>query len=401
MSPRAYLALLRTPRVARLAASFLALGIGNTMTPVAFVLFARAATGSFASASLVLAASTVGGLVFGPARGRLIDRMGARSAVLRLAVPDVLTDVVFIVAGHGRAGAGVLVALGFVAGAVSAPVGAALRGLWSRSLTDDATRQAGYALMTMLQETAFITGPLLAGALIAVWSATAAVLGTTVLSFAGAVGFVASADREDARDASPRERRPRLAVLAAPGMRTVLGCSVAFGLTFGLLDVAFPAFARKDGSGAGAGVLLSAFALGSLIGGFLYGLRAPTGPSGPRYPWLCLVAALGLAPLILTPALAVMAALGAVSGLCYAPVSTAQLAVVDEVAPQGRTAEAFTWLGTVYGTGLAAGAAVCGQLIEGSGLRAAFIAACLATLAAGVVAVARASTLRDIRAPRT
>jgi predicted MFS family arabinose efflux permease len=87
------------------------------------------------------------------------------------------------------------------------------------------------------------------------------------------------------------------------------------------------------------------------------------------------------------------APLAAVSGLCFAPVSTAQLAVVDEVAPADRKAEAFTWLGTVYGTGLAVGAAVCGQLIEGSGIRAALIVACLAALTAGLVATARLGTL--------
>lgn len=181
----------------------------------------------------------------------------------------------------------------------------------------------------------------------------------------------------------------------------MLACSAAFGLSFGLLDVAFPAFARDHGWTAGAGVLLSAFAVGSFIGGFLYGLRSGTGPSGPRYPWLCLLAALGMAPLILEPGLAAMVALAVVSGLCYAPVSTAQLAVVDEVAPADRKAEAFTWLGTFYGTRIAAGAAVCGQLIEASGTRAALIAACLATLAAGLVATARAATLRDGRSAPT
>jgi MFS family permease len=140
VSPRTYVTLLRTPGVARLAGAFLTLGIGNTMTPVAFVLFARAATGSFASASLVLAASTAGSLGCGPARGRLIDRVGARSAVLRLAVPDVVTDVAFIVGGHAGIGAALLVALGFVSGATTAPVTAAVRSLRSRALTDDATR---------------------------------------------------------------------------------------------------------------------------------------------------------------------------------------------------------------------------------------------------------------------
>jgi hypothetical protein len=182
----AYVALLRTRGVARLAGAFLTLGMGNTMTPVALVLFARSATHSFAKASVVLAASTAGGLVFGPARGRLIDRVRARTAVLRLATPDVLTD--------------------------------------------DATRQAGFALMTMLQETSFIAGPLLAAALIGLWSSTAAVVGTTVLSGVGAIVCVTSAERGEVhpRCPDPRDRASRLAAVAGQGIRTVLA---GFGLT--------------------------------------------------------------------------------------------------------------------------------------------------------------------------
>jgi hypothetical protein len=60
--------------------------------------------------------------------------------VLRLAVPDVVTDVAFIVGGHAGIGAALLVALGFVSGATTAPVTAAVRSLRSRALTDDATR---------------------------------------------------------------------------------------------------------------------------------------------------------------------------------------------------------------------------------------------------------------------
>lgn len=39
---------------------------GATMTPVAFLLFAREATGSFASAGLVLGALTAGGALLAP-----------------------------------------------------------------------------------------------------------------------------------------------------------------------------------------------------------------------------------------------------------------------------------------------------------------------------------------------
>ena len=93
MAVSAYGQLLRLPGVARMAGSALVLGIAGTMAPVSFVLFAHRATGSFATASLVLAASTAGGLLAAPFRGRLIDRIGPSAAILRLALP---------VGGHRR-----------------------------------------------------------------------------------------------------------------------------------------------------------------------------------------------------------------------------------------------------------------------------------------------------------
>ena len=64
-------------------------------------------------------------------------------------------------------------------------------------------------------------------------------------------------------------------------------------MTFGILDVAFPAFARTLESPATAGVLLSAFAIGSLVGGFLYGLQPRHASASHRYPRLCLLAGVG------------------------------------------------------------------------------------------------------------
>lgn len=391
MTASGYTKLLRSRGVPRLAAAFLALGIASTMTPVAFVLFARAATHSFASASLVLAASTAGGLLFGPARGRLVDRLGPRDAVLRLAIPDIATDIAFIASGHARVGAAILVVLAFVAGAVTAPASAALRSVWSETLAESDSRQAGYALMTMMQETTYIAGPLIAGAAIALWSTTAAVAITAALSFVGAVTFAtAQKSKREPEPATPG----RLPALAGSGIRTVVATSAAFGLTFGILDVAFPAFARTHGSAAAAGVLLSAFAVGSWIGGFLYGLRPRAKPASRQYPGLCLLAAIGLAPLILTPSLPAMVGLAVLSGLCFAPITTCQIAVIDEVAAPEHKAEAFTWLGTLYGTGLALGAAVSGQLIAATGARAALATGCAATLLAWLLTASRAATLQ-------
>ena len=44
----------------------------------------------------MLAASITGNLVLAPVRGRLVDRLGAGRAVIRLAGPAVATDVAFM-----------------------------------------------------------------------------------------------------------------------------------------------------------------------------------------------------------------------------------------------------------------------------------------------------------------
>jgi predicted MFS family arabinose efflux permease len=105
------------------------------------------------------------------------------------------------------------------------------------------------------------------------------------------------------------------------------------------------------------------------------------------------LAALGLAPLIATPGLVAMVALAVLSGLCFAPASTTQLAVLDEVTEPEHRAEALTWLGSLYGAGLATGAAVSGQLIAGAGVRAALGGAFAAAALGALIATARAGTL--------
>jgi predicted MFS family arabinose efflux permease len=216
--------LLRMPGVPRMAASALVLGIAGTMAPLSFVLFAHRATGSFATASIVLAASTAGGLLAAPFRGRLIDGIGPSAAILRLALPSAATDVAFILVGHARAPAGVLVAVALVAGAVIAPSTAAVRSVWSELLADSEARQAGYALIGVLQEVAFVGGPLVAGGIIALWSTTAAVAAAAGLSLVGglAAGIGAGSLLYGLRTpARPADRRypPLCGLAAAPRER--------------------------------------------------------------------------------------------------------------------------------------------------------------------------------------
>jgi MFS family permease len=391
-----YLRLLRTPGAARLAVSSLGVAVAGTMIPVSFVLFARQAVGSFATASLVLAAFTAGKLFVGPLRGRAMDRNGPAVVIRRVVFPAAATDVLFILSGRAHTSGVVLVAVGLLSGCFTVPGGSAVRSAWAHLLPDGPERRTGFALMSVLGEVSFFAGPLLAGALLAVGSPTLALATAAAL---GALGSLALATAPAVRAVPAREstNAGRLAALDGGAIRYVVATGGLFGFTFGVLDVAWPAFARSHGSLATAGLFLSLFAVGAGIGGLLYGARRHSRPAISYYPALCLLAAAGLLPLIASRSLVAMAAFALLSGLCFAPITTAQAAAVDEVAVPAHRAEAYTWLGTIYSVGLSIGAAAAGQLITASGEHAAFIAACSATAAAAAIAAIKRQVLNDAR----
>ena len=255
-------------------------------------------------------------------------------------------------------------AVALVAGAVIAPSTAAVRSVWSDLLAADAeARQAGYALIGMLQEVAFVAGPLVAGAVIGLWSTTAAVAAS-----AGAHARGRDRVRDLVRRAGGARRRAGGRARGSPprpGMLTVLMSAAAFGASFGALDVALPAFARDHGSvGRGGRACCRRWPRASASAAFVYG-PAPAAAGGEP-PLRAAVRAGGARAAAAdrhARGSASMLALAVLAGLCFAPVTTTQIAVLDEVAPRERPAEAFSWLAILYGAGAAAGAALGGQLV--------------------------------------
>src|SRR4051812_6224763 len=252
--PRPYLALLRRPYVARLNAAAVLCGLPFGMRPLAVVLFAREATGSYGSASVVAAGVAVGTAFLAPLRGRAVDRRGAGRVIPLTAVAHTIAIGGLIVAGLADAPMGVLALFAIASGGALPPVGTTLRTLILDGLTGDDIDLA-MSMQALLNEIFFFTGPLAAALLIAVGSPALALGVMAVLVLAGALVFAATPPVRDHRGApSPGGR---WAVLAHPGMRTLMVVFATSGVAFGGFDVALPAFADEHGSAAVGGVMLA------------------------------------------------------------------------------------------------------------------------------------------------
>lgn len=372
-----------------LAATFTT-GLGTGALTLVLVLLVAEKTGSFARAGLVSGVYLLTAAVFGPARGRLVDRLGPSRVLVGIALVHgaaLLGLLLLVLAG---AGAGAIAAPAALAGVAAPTVGPSLRLLWDDLLGGE--RDVGYAMQTVLAESFLLIGPLVAAALAGLADPVLALIVVMVANVGGTLAFAAT---RPARRWRPRADivRSRGGALASPGLRTLTLASLPLGAAIGVIEVAAPAFAGERGDAAFGGVALAALAAGSLVAGLAYGARAWSAAAGRRYVLLIGVIALTMLPLPLARSLVVFVALMGLSGVAWAPLAATSYAVLDDVASPGTLAESIGWITAMFVAGMAVGYSSAGALVDAGGASSALWASPALAAAALALAVARSRTL--------
>jgi MFS family permease len=188
--------------------------------------------------------------------------------------------------------------------------------------------------------------------------------------------------------------------LRSPAIVALVLVELAFGVAIGAMEISTTGLARDLGAPAFAGVLISVQGAASMAGGLWYGSRRHAKPAAERYPWLCLLIAVGFAPLLLTSTKLDALALLTISGFAFAPAAAVLYTLIDEVAPRGSETEASTWMITAIVAGLAVGNAVAGALIGGGHPHRGFAVALAAALVGAIIA-ARSRPLLRVAAATT
>ncbi len=370
MSLRAYPELLRPPDARRLLIAALLGRVPVGIFSLAIVLVVRRQTGSFAQAGAATAAFAIGAGLVAPLQGRLVDRLGQP----RVLIPSALLNAValggLVIAADQDAPVWSLAMLAALGGAAVPPLSACMRSNWATLFADDDdARETAYSLESVLNEIVFIVGPALTTMLVALSSSIGALLTAVGLSLAGTFLFASTGLARRWRG----EIGPRTAAgaLGAAGMRTLVLAIIPTGIAFGALEVTMPAFAAGQGERpALAGLLLSAMALGSVLGGLWYGGRTWSRPIVARFLTLEAAFTVGLVPLLLMPdSMLAMGLLMGVAGLALAPSAAAGFLLIDRVAPPGTATEAYTWAVTANVTGSALGAAIAGIVVQHGDIR--------------------------------
>ncbi|RMI31976.1 MFS transporter [Nocardia stercoris] len=328
---------------------------------------------SYAQAGLLVGVVTVCTALSGPWRGRLVDRLGLRRAIL----PSLLiVGTCWAIAPFtGYPG---LVLLAGAAGAMEIPIFGIVRQAVLAGATEDERRSA-LALDSVTVEMSYMVGPILGVAAIGIFPTSWVLLGVQSLHVLGGVllWLVDLPLRSDDETTPPVPRREWL---RGPFLALCVGAAVSTVLLAGT-ELTVVAAMRGFGDQRWLGLTMAIWGLGSLLGGLTYGaIHRPVST-------YLLLAGLGLVtyPLIFATGPVTLTALAFVSGFFCAPTLTAGVDELSRVVPEGGRGEALGWQGGAMTAGTSLGAAFAGIAIDTVGVHGAFAVAATAGLVVGSV----------------
>jgi predicted MFS family arabinose efflux permease len=282
-----------------------------------------------------------------------------------------------------------LVALAGLAGAATPPLVASMRVEWQRVLGEGAGRLVqAYAFESSAQTGVFVVGPLLAGAVIALAGARVALGASAAALLVGTLAFAAVAGTPP-----PPERARAGSPIRLPGVLTLVLVTALADVALGAIDVLVTAFAEQRGRPALAGVLLAVFAGSAVVGALAYGMRSWPLPPALQLLAILLAGTTTIALLALPTSPLALAALLALAGGPSAAQWAASSVALDAASGGRGGAEAFTWLSTANGIGIAVGSVLGGAAVERWGVATAFLLAAAGPACAAAVIAARRATL--------
>jgi MFS family permease len=368
---RGYQEILGDPRARAFTSAGLVARMPLSMTGLGVVLLVSITTGSFAQAGLITAAGTLTGAITAPGWGRLIDRWGqARVLIIAAAINSASLTLLIVSVLRGWPLA-VTLAAAVGSGLGFSSAGSCVRARWAHRLNGSPLLNTAYALEAVFDEVVFIVGPVLVTLLA---TSVHPALGLAVCVLLGAVGAAALASMRDTQPplAAGPVRSRAVEPLPLGRLGPVALASVALGAVFGAMEVVVVAFARDADILRLSGFLLMAWAFGSLLAGVITGTITWRISGARRFRIAAAFLAASLLPLPFLELPILMAGLLVLSGFAIAPTLIASVAVTQAAVPPSRLTEALNWSSTGLATGLAAGAAGAGALIDSFGPTAGF-----------------------------
>jgi MFS family permease len=377
-----YLQVLRTPHALPMVLAAFIGRLPLSMVGLGCVLLVASETGSYGLGGAVAAVGAVTTALAGPILGRLADTHGQRRVLLPVLAVFVPSGVTFLFAVREDWPLLIVFASAGLAGACIPPVSSMIRVRWTHLLRGSHRLPTALAMESVVDEFVFIVGPVLVTFLSTTGHATSGVVTAFALAAIGSLLFAAQGRTEP--PPAPHEHRNGPSAMRVPGLRVLFVVGAAVGAILGSLEIGLVAFADEMGVKPMAGVLIAGLALGSMASGIGWGTVHWRLPLRRRLAAVLVLMTLLSIPLLLVPDVWLMVPFVVLAGVAVSPSLISSFTLAEVLVPRAAVTEAFTWIGTALGLGVAIGASVAGKIVDIAGANMSFL---VATVAAAVAAV--------------
>jgi MFS family permease len=331
--------------------------------------------GTYTQAGIVAAAETVGAAVGAPWRGRLIDRLGLRRAL----IPSIVA-IALIYPAAAFASYVWLVPLAFLAGLFLIPIFTVLR-LALAVMVEEGQRRTAFAADAIVAEASFLIGPA-AGAVLATQADPGLAIAAVGVceGLAGLMFFWLNPPLRSTQDTDSPAVTSARSWVTAPVMLVFL---ISTGTMFALMgtDLGIIAGLRELDSVESVWLVYLFWGISSLVGGVIYGAL----PTSIRPTHLLLALGLLTIPVGFSGTVWSLGLWVIPAGFLCAPTMTAATEAITSLVPEDRRGEATGWQGTAYTVGGAASAPLIGASIDGVGAWGGFVLGGAAAVAIALI----------------
>jgi MFS family permease len=378
-----YLQVLRTPHALPMVLAAFIGRLPLSMVGLGCVLLVADETGSYGLGGAVAAAGAITTAAAGPLLGRWADSHGQRRVLLPVLAVFVVSGVSFLFAVKDDWPLWTVFFSAGIAGACIPPVSSMIRVRWTHLLRGSHRLPTALAMESVVDEFVFIVGPVLVTFLSTTGHATSGVVTAFTLATVGSLLF--AAQRRTEPPPVPHEHRNGPSAMRTQGLRVLFVVGAAVGAILGCLEIALVAFADQEGAKSLSGVLIAGLAVGSMASGMGWGAVHWRLPLRLRLVWVLVLLTVLSVPLLLVTDVWVMVPFVVLAGVAVSPSLISSFTLAEVLVPRAAVTEAFTWIGTALGLGVAVGASVAGKIVDAAGANTAFLVATIAAAAAAVV----------------
>jgi MFS family permease len=392
--PNPYLHVLGTPHALPMVLAAFIGRLPLSMVGLGSVLLVQSETGSYGLGGAVAAVGAVASAAAGPVIGRLADTHAQRRVLWGVLAVFVVAGALFLVSVRDHWPLWTVFASAGTAGASLPPVASMIRVRWTHLLRGTPRLPTALAMESVVDEFVFIVGPVLVTFLSTTGHTTSGVV--TAFTLAAVGGLLFAGQRHTEPPPAPHEHRNGASAMRVPGLRVLFVVGAAVGAILGTLQIALVAFADEVDARALSGLLIAGLAAGSMVAGIGWGTVHWRVRLRHRLVVVLVVLTLLTLPLTLVDDYWLMLPLVVLTGIAVSPSLISAFTLAEVLVPRSQVTEAFTWIGTALGVGVALGASVAGKIVDSVGANASFL---VATVAAGAAAVVVGAAQRSLHVP--